>query len=369
MKWLLAIVVPVVAIPLALVMVAATLVAPAVAEVTNQRCTMVAANPALAVGITEDPVTGAEGGVGFALPQPGEPRRASLRNPAQPIPDDIRALYVQAASAYQLPWTLLAGIGMAETNHGRLTATSSAGARGLMQFMPATFASHGIDGNGDGRADILNGADSIFSAANYLTAMGVTKGETGVRKALYAYNHADWYVNDVLTYAHAYGGGTVLGDPSDCGPGLGEGDPSLPALTDERVQRMLVWGRAQLGKPYVFGSTGPNSWDCSSFTQGVLRSIGISIPRTSQAQRDWLAKGNGYRVQPGQERPGDFVFTNTWRGPNHVGHVMLVYNPATHTSIEAQSKGVGYYDYTIWSKRTIYEIWRLGNLTDEGATR
>ncbi|MCB0907822.1 MAG: lytic transglycosylase domain-containing protein, partial [Nocardioidaceae bacterium] len=86
---------------------------------------------------------------------------------------------------------------------------SSAGAQGLMQFMPATWASYGVDGNGDGRADILNDADSVMSAANYLTASGGHNGPDGIRDALFAYNRATWYVNDVLFYAAAYGGGTV----------------------------------------------------------------------------------------------------------------------------------------------------------------
>ena len=97
-----------------------------------------------------------------------------------------------------------------------------------MQFLPATWASYGVDGSGDGRADIHNDADSAMSAANYLTASGVTSGGAeGVRRALFAYNHADWYVNDVLSYAQAYGGGIIPGDPSDCGPtGAGDPDPA-----------------------------------------------------------------------------------------------------------------------------------------------
>ncbi len=138
------------------------------------------------------------------LPAPGDERRASRTNPPTDIPTRVLGFYQEAATAYGLPWPLLAGVGMAETNHGRITATSSAGARGLMQFMPATFASYGIDGDADGRADILNDADSIHSAAHYLAATGATQGDDGVRRALYAYNHATWYVNDVLAYAQHY---------------------------------------------------------------------------------------------------------------------------------------------------------------------
>ncbi|KAB7740040.1 peptidoglycan DD-metalloendopeptidase family protein [Nostocoides sp. F2B08] len=145
----------------------------------------------------------------FELPEPGEPRLNSITNPALPIPPEIKALYAVAAERYDLPWTLLAGIGMAETAHGRIRATSTAGAQGLMQFMPATWRIYGVDGDGDGRADILNDADSTMSAANYLTASRVHNGPDGVRDALFAYNRAHWYVNDVLQYAESYGGGAV----------------------------------------------------------------------------------------------------------------------------------------------------------------
>lgn len=160
-----------------------------------------------------------EGGIRFELPAPGTPRKASLTSKPLAIPADIKKLYVAAADKYKIPWTLLAGVGMEETGHGRNKSTSSAGAKGLMQFMPATWRTMGVDGDGDDRADIVNAADSVFSAANYLTKSGVSKRATGVRRALFAYNHADWYVNDVLFYAHAYGGGTVLGGVEECGLG------------------------------------------------------------------------------------------------------------------------------------------------------
>ena len=150
------------------------------------------------------PGTGVSAPVVEALPSPGPQRRASLTNPPPPIPPRVLTLYQQAAAAYGLPWPLLAGIGMEETNHGRNNTTSSAGAQGLMQFIPATFAAYGVDGNHDGRVDITNDADSIFSAAHYLAAMGARTGDGGVRQAIFGYNHATWYVNDVLTYAQHY---------------------------------------------------------------------------------------------------------------------------------------------------------------------
>ena len=174
--------------PLAIATLATAIAAPVVEQTWTDPCTGV-------VSDLDGPVT---------LPEPGPERRASLTNPPTQIPDAVRALYVAAATKFGIGWPLLAGVGMEETNHGRNTATSTAGAQGLMQFMPATFAAYGVDGDGDGGAVIDNDADSIHSAANYLVASGATDGDAGVRRALFAYNHATWYVNDVLTYAHHY---------------------------------------------------------------------------------------------------------------------------------------------------------------------
>ena len=304
---------------------------------------------------------GVEGGIGFDLPPAGTPRLASLATPPASIPPKVKALYVAAATRYQLPWTLLAGIGMEETAHARATATSTAGAQGLMQFMPATFATYGVDGDGDGRASIRSDADSIFSAANYLTRVGVTQGPIGVRRALYTYNHAQWYVNDVLHYAHSYGGGLVLGDPTRCAGG--QGNPNLTPLPAHQVAAVLAWARQQTGDPYVFGANGPDAWDCSSFTQAAYRRIGLTMPRTAGAQRDWLAAGGGTRIPPGQERPGDLIFWDSYLGPNAIGHVVLVLDPTAKTTLEAKNPraGVGTFSYAgVEQGKSIYEIWRPG---------
>ncbi|HET7477100.1 MAG TPA: lytic murein transglycosylase [Dermatophilaceae bacterium] len=306
-----------------------------------------------------------EGGVGFPLPPPGQPRQASLHNPPLPIPAAIKGYYVAAADRYAIPWALLAGIGMEETGHGRTTATSVAGAQGLMQFMPATWASMGVDGDGDGRADITNAADSAMSAANYLTKSGVTKGPEGVRRAIFAYNHADWYVNDVLYYAAAYGGGIVLGGVTYCPPG--QGNPNLPPLTNQRLRTVLEWAISHVGDRYIMGANGPDAWDCSSFTQAAYHQIGISTPRTAQAQRDWLAAGNGFRVDPTQARPADLIFYDSYLGPNTIGHVAMVLDPGQQSTVEAMStsRGVTYGSYAGKAVTAhIFEIWRVGNVAD-----
>jgi hypothetical protein len=312
---------------------------------------------------------GVEGGIGFPLPPPGTPRQDSLATPVLSIPAAVKAGYVGAADRYKVPWTLLAAVGMEETGHGRNNTVSSAGAQGLMQFMPATFASYGVDGNSDGVADIRGDADSIMSAANYLTQAGVSRGgDGGVRRAIFAYNHADWYVNDVLYYAQAYGGGTLLGDPSDCGAG-GNGNPNLPPLTNERIKTLLTWAESKVGDPYVFGANGPGAWDCSSFSQAAFAQIGITMARTASPQRDWLAAGNGFRVTYGQEKPGDLIFADTYLGPNQIGHVMIVYDSTKHLTVEAGGSHVGNYDYSRYTAHHIFEIWRVGNLSGAPSTQ
>jgi hypothetical protein len=95
-----------------------------------------------------------------------------------------------------------------------------------MQFMPGTWKIYGTDGDGDGRAIVTNDADSVISAARYIAATGATRN-SGVRAALFAYNHATWYINDVLYYAHHYdtgGNGTTENGEAGCGQGADGGD-------------------------------------------------------------------------------------------------------------------------------------------------
>ena len=115
------------------------------------------------------------------------------------------SLYHQAAlSCPGLSWTVLAAIGQVESGHGRNPSTSSAGAMGPMQFLPSTFAHYGVDGNHDGVLDIMDPYDAIFSAANYLCANGAGRGGDALYSAIWHYNHADWYVQMVLTLARQY---------------------------------------------------------------------------------------------------------------------------------------------------------------------
>jgi cell wall-associated NlpC family hydrolase len=110
-------------------------------------------------------------------------------------------IWQAAGNAYGIPWPVLAAINKVETNFGSNLGPSSAGAVGWMQFMPSTWARWGIDANGDGVADPNNPSDAIFSAARYLAGCG---GQFDIARAVYCYNHASWYVNEVLGLASLY---------------------------------------------------------------------------------------------------------------------------------------------------------------------
>ena len=136
-------------------------------------------------------------------------------------------IYQAAGIEYGVRWEVLAAINEIETDYGRNLNVSSAGALGWMQFMPPTWEMYGTDANKDGRKDPYNPVDAIFAAARYLKAAGY---EQDVRRAIFAYNHADWYVDSVLLRARL-----IAGVPADL---IG----SLTGLTEGRFP---VFARAR----------------------------------------------------------------------------------------------------------------------------
>jgi hypothetical protein len=125
-------------------------------------------------------------------------------------PTTYLQLYQESAAQYcpQLSWTVLAAIGEVESGDGANVGPSSAGALGPMQFLPSTWRQWGIDGFGDtGAPDIMNPFDAVPSAAAMLCANGADQGAAGLQAAIFAYNHADWYVNEVLAIAQEYAAG------------------------------------------------------------------------------------------------------------------------------------------------------------------
>ena len=119
------------------------------------------------------------------------------------VPIFLLPIYQAAGIQYGIRWEVLAAINEIETDYGRNLNVSSAGALGWMQFMPATWKMYGTDGNDDGKRDPYNPVDAIFSAARYLKAAGA---DTNLRRAIFAYNHANWYVDSVMLRAKLIAG-------------------------------------------------------------------------------------------------------------------------------------------------------------------
>jgi hypothetical protein len=119
------------------------------------------------------------------------------------IPPFLLPIYQAAGIEYDVPWQVLAAINEIESDYGRNLSVSSAGAVGWMQFLPSTWKQWAVAATGDGVADPYNPVDAIFTAARYLHAAGAS---TNISQAIFAYNHASWYVQSVLLRAQLIGG-------------------------------------------------------------------------------------------------------------------------------------------------------------------
>ena len=247
---------------------------------------------------------------------------AVLGESSQPSPTALAdilgeylTLYRQAATVCPgLDWSILAAIGKVETNHGRSTlpgartGENSAGAGGPMQFLQPTFdaviARHPLPPGGANPPSRYNPHDAIYAAAYYLCDNGARNGRN-LHQAIFAYNHADWYVREVLAQAPRYTDTTT----SDCA--------TIQAATPAAFTA-VNYACGQLGLPYVWGGNGPadGGFDCSGLTTAAYAAAGITLPRTADAQYRV-----GPHVPPGQPLlPGDLVFYGT---PAHIHHVGL----------------------------------------------
>ncbi len=154
-----------------------------------------------------------------ASPHPPAPMAGSAGLSLEPVPGaraaipaDYLAWYAGAARTCPgLPWAVLAGIGKVESDHGRSAlpgvhaGANAAGAEGPMQFLPATFAQYAVNADPGQPLSPYDPADAIYTAARMLCADGARGGTTaGIERAVFAYNHAGWYVRAVMTWARAY---------------------------------------------------------------------------------------------------------------------------------------------------------------------
>ncbi|GAA3838494.1 NlpC/P60 family protein [Streptomyces coacervatus] len=230
---------------------------------------------------------------------------------AADIPADYLLLYRQAATTCPgLDWSVPAAIGKVETDHGRSTlpgvhnGTNYAGARGPMQFLGSTFAQviakHPLPRFASHMPSPYDPRDSIYAAVALLCDAGA-RNKHDLQHAIFAYNHANWYVAKVLAVAQSY-------------------RRSSPSTSSAAALQAVNYATGQLGLPYVWGGNGPTAgdagFDCSGLTKEAYASAHIVLPRTAQQQFD-----AGPRVAgPSALSPGDLVFYgHSSNGIHHVG--------------------------------------------------
>lgn len=250
---------------------------------------------------------------------PGDPSGSTTSNyvsqePSQEavadIPSDYLAIYQRSAGEYGLDWAVLAAVGKVETNHGRLdmpgvtSGENSSGAGGPMQFLASTWASVGVDGNGDGMEDRYDPEDAIPGAANYLKLEGAP-GD--YQSALFAYNNAQWYVDDVLAQAEEYRA-AVGGISGNGGEGEMVSNSSSGSLTLASLVPPLGMRSAYAATPGTVGDPGETDYSSTEIEalglinsyrqENGLPALGLSdeISTASARYAHDMAKYDAYRI-------------------------------------------------------------------------
>ena len=286
-------------------------------------------------------------GANQSVAQPGVSTEA-----ANSIPSNYLTWYRKVGQQYGIPWTVLAGIGKVESDHGRTTLPGvHSGANAFGAAGPMQIGIEGAAGNAwatfatveDGKtpASVYDPADAIAGAAKYLIAHGAPERRVGgdlrvqPRELVRRRRSCRW----ASTYAS--GGFTV----SAVSPGgvrrlrlvrlvhrhRDSSTPSSPR--PPRWRTAISFAQQQLGKPYLWGGTGPDAFDCSGLVMMAYRAAGIFIARTSEAQ--WATLPH---VPATQVEPGDLVFFAGSDGtPTSPGHVGLVIGK--NKMIEAYATG------------------------------
>ncbi len=275
----------------------------------------VAANPALTGAVTE--------------------LSGLLSNGDRP-PSFLIPIYMEAGRRYHLPWEVLAAINAIETDYGRNLNTSSAGAVGWMQFEPSTWAQYGMAVDGHSVPNPYDPRDAIFSAARYLAAAGAAQD---VSRAVFAYNHASWYVDEVMSRAQAISthaqfeqstvehGKFAVYFAGGHRPGAGGRRAALQVRYTSGVlshyDRLIAAANmvSAANFPYVWGGghTQPSRFgpfDCSGSVSYVMQQAGYKVPTTVS---------------------GDIP---TWKFPAGPGQVTIFYNP-THTFMRIGNRYFG----------------------------
>lgn len=299
---------------------------------------------------------------------------------ADDIPANMLTLYQEAAKKYGMDWVVLAGVGKAESDHGRDTAThqeNGATAAGPMQFTRDTWTDFGRTPEGEASTNLDDRYDpehAIHSAAHFLRSPPDVN--TDLDAALLRYNPWPEYPGRVKQWMDVYGQGefvtsdgsttqsitTVTDIDLDQCPELesnaAQGGGVVAKAPDELTQEVVDWALAQRGKPYVWGGNGPDGYDCSGLVQGAYAAIGLNIPRVTHDQVTY-----GPRVDENDAQPGDLIFFNVGNNcgincgpePRHVG---MVIDPKEKLMVEAWCTNCGPIATRTWSDRNVHAFTR-----------
>ena len=208
-------------------------------------------------------------------------------------PSFLIPIYMEAGKKYGVPWEVLAAINAIETDYGQNLNTSSAGAVGWMQFEPSTWAKYGVAVDGHSEPNPYDPRDAIFAAAKYLAAAGA---QEDVAKAVYSYNHASWYVDEVMARAHA-----IATTPQYQRLTVKHGTFSVNFTTGVKKTPVVRYSSGVLSHfdrliaaanmvsaadfPYVYGGGHEQPsvfapFDCSGSVSYVMQQAGYKVPTT-----------------------------------------------------------------------------------------
>lgn len=256
------------------------------------------------------------------------------------VPSQYEAAVSKAGTLCQAITAPVLAAQIAQESNWNPQASSGAGAEGISQFLPSTWASVGVDGDGDGKADIWNPADAIISQGHYMCDLasqvqhdldeGSVHGDL-VSLTLAAYNAGLGNVesaggipgiNETITYVS-----TILGNADHYLSG--------GSVVDGDVQSALNWAKGiatDNSYAYVWGGDGQadGGYDCSGLTQAYAARIGVSLPRTAADQSTI-----GHQVSQEAAQPGDLIF---WGSPAY--HVAIYLGDGQMVSADNEADGI-----------------------------
>lgn len=244
------------------------------------------------------------------------------------------------------------------------TITSPAGAQGISQFMPATWATHGRDGDGDGRADITNGSDSIYSQGLYMCelaksvdswlASGLISGDR-VDLTLASYNAGPGAVRSwggIPPYKETQGYVKSIREAQTRFVETATSEPSSDGT-------LLAQARTHLGTPYVWGGETTAGVDCSGLIVLSYIELAKPLPSGVRTANSIIKDSDAASIARDQLVPGDLIgFSHVpggyvdhigiYAGTDAAGHPMMLHAPDVGGVVEETRLDTPYWQGMAW---------------------